>query len=159
MSTDLTTATSLGGSGSRLLPWPFRALKVTTRPLGRNFRLPILDFGLTSMGPRSFDRGKPISSRTIPTRVEYARRVEDAYRRVREAKTGLTSLTKTTSKRQFDDVNKLIDGYNSARADLARVEVRLAAPLVAKYPALSRIGSSDVKAQQESSVPSGEYTV
>ena len=111
------------------------------------------------MGPRSFDRGKPISSRTIPTRVEYARRVEDAYRRVREAKTGLTSLTKTTSKRQFDDVNKLIDGYNSARADLARVEVRLAAPLVAKYPALSRIGSSDVKAQQESSVPSGEYTV
>jgi hypothetical protein len=91
------------------------------------------------------------------TLKEYTKRVRDAYKAAREAKKGLTGLTGKLTRQQFDEVNRLIDGYNKSRADLGGIDRELAAPLLAQFETIERVKGEE--GSPGTGTPAGKWVV
>ena len=92
------------------------------------------------------------------TLQEYARQIEDAYRRVRDLRISLTSQIGTVSKKKFDDVNRQITQYNKQVDQFASKFP--SAPQ--SSPRLNLVTQSELKGTLEGSregTGEGKYTV
>ena len=87
------------------------------------------------------------------TLKEYADQIATAYENAVKAKQGLTSMIGAITRKQFDGVNKQIDGFNGLRTE-TREKVGVAgASLMVRYPTMSRVTPQDLKGNLEDSSP------
>ncbi len=93
------------------------------------------------------------------TLKEYRAALKDAYDRVMTAKRDLTSMTGTITRKQFQDVNNLIDSFNRSRNDSGQQAGGAAGPVLSQYPALAPVTPGELRGKLAPGDSDGRYTV
>ena len=101
------------------------------------------------------------------TLKEYRDRLKDTYQNAMNAKQNLTSMTGNIARKQFQEVNNLIDRFNQTRTDFGRqVQSAAGSPVFARYtsvlsqyPAIPRLTPQDLKGKLEPDTPESKFTV